>query len=113
MSVIITGIDIPDKCQWECPFCNGEGGECLISNEWTSNETRPDGCPLKSIDGLIEAINDHRVMSFYTKEHAISKIKEYCEMTEQRNLKVGVIEENRKPLRDYLKEVLSEGEDKK
>lgn len=59
MALIITDMDVPANC-YECElnnyhFCNVTGDE--IENDW-QDCTKPDDCPLKSADEMIEEINN-------------------------------------------------------
>lgn len=55
MSVIVTGkVKIPNSCRL-CPMEFGSG-ECNFVTR-TSNNSVADNCPLKSVEGLIDAIN--------------------------------------------------------
>jgi hypothetical protein len=59
MSVVLTDMDIPECCQWECQLCNGDGGACILGvydKKANVKIERPNGCPLKSIDGLLADI---------------------------------------------------------
>lgn len=47
--IAIKGFEIPKKCIWDCPFCNGEGGACELADIKTSNINRPLDCPLKEV----------------------------------------------------------------
>lgn len=42
----ITDMEMPKKCQWDCPFCAGDGGACLVADVETSDTERPKDCPL-------------------------------------------------------------------
>ena len=83
MSVIVKGVDTTDYCTLECDDRVIE--RCPMYDMCDVRNTiktgfKPEGCPLKSADGLIEAIKNHHTMSFFTKEDAIEIIKEYCEV---------------------------------
>ena len=47
--MIIIDIDMPKKCQWDCPFCASDGGACLAADVKTSDVERPSDCPLREI----------------------------------------------------------------
>ena len=77
MSVIVTGMDMPNRCD-DCPFHiyhNHIGGErnyvCVATpsfypmNLANYKGGRKDFCPLKSVEGLIEKI-DNRATNFDT-----------------------------------------------
>lgn len=55
MSVILTGMDMPECCHWECQLCNEDGGACMAGAAY-DKKTDTYGCPLKSIDGLLDDI---------------------------------------------------------
>ncbi len=81
MAVIITNMDLPRGC-FECPLREDhilEGDWCAVSEgcDLIGEKTRPEYCPLKSIDGLAEAIEQFP----FTYGHAsyINRaINEYC-----------------------------------
>ena len=89
MSVIITGMDMPKSCN-SYPDC------CLkrYCSPMSINVVleRPEKCPLKSVDGLIEKIEKSKVHDSsymydwlsYNKGlmDAVEYIKEYCEVSE-------------------------------
>ena len=87
MAVIATGMDMPKSC-WECPLT--EKMSCF-NFDFEDSEKRPKDCPLKSVEGLIEKINNlsdtiRGIRSdgncFFTPEEVIKIIKEYCELEE-------------------------------
>ena len=47
--IAIKGFEMPEKCIWDCPFCNGEGGACELADIKTSDIERPLDCPLIEI----------------------------------------------------------------
>jgi len=88
MSVIVTKAEIPKTCG----SCEASGtGVC---RKWTykdCGQKRADDCPLKSIDGLIEKVEQLKkscANDSYGKcmanaiSHVEKLIKEYCEVTE-------------------------------
>lgn len=99
MSVIITGMDMPDNCL-ECPCLhNGEYGSfekswCNLDSKLRiSDRNCPNGCKMKSVDGMIEKIEkinptDYGCISSYETHNAVRNvkrdimdiIKEYCGM---------------------------------
>lgn len=90
MSVIITGMDIPESCRVcirrrKCPQWNRRS---LWKEEYIVK--RSDSCPLKSIDGLIKLIKEPNYTHHDGKNHwymtppevidiICGIIKEYCE----------------------------------
>lgn len=50
MLIAIFDMDMPKKCTWDCPFCNGEGGWCQLADIKINNVERPKECPLHEID---------------------------------------------------------------
>ena len=85
MSVIVTGIDIPKSCG----ECNASGtGAC---RKWFDVKEiglkRSERCPLKSVDGLIEKLNecvdDKSTGEQVGIDLAIDIIKEYCGMEDE------------------------------
>lgn len=98
MGVIIKNVEMPKNC-CDCACHNGENGECQVtgSRDTWCNEP-PRSCPIKSVDGLIEIIEQAkqykgRSGNPYIDAHdvgldrhfdlgldkAIKIIKEYCE----------------------------------
>ena len=96
MAVIVTGMDMPDDCL-VCPLhteymsnviCRKTGSKIGITCAFYE---RMNDCPLKSVDGLIEKIEDkyeRTWMSDYRGGHidgcleSIKEIKEYCGLEE-------------------------------
>ena len=90
MSIIITGIEMPENC-CGCVCLDGENGECRATGSrdtWCSEPPR--SCPIKSIDGLIEYLMKHSRVIDYSVLSGNSTlgmdlweiekyIKEYCE----------------------------------
>lgn len=98
MSMIVTGMDIPENCD----YCNmnaiqrGAVSVChyciLAKKEIKSEEEKLFDCPLKSVDGLIKRINEraYSETEYGIEEFDASKIvrlddlieiiKEYCGM---------------------------------
>lgn len=86
MSVIVTGIDMPKSCA-EC-----QDQRCKVSDEWDlfdwCDYKRVDGCPLKSIDGLIEEITqlptqeNAEGQDMFQAYDVLRTIREYCEVKE-------------------------------
>lgn len=90
MSVIITGITSDIKCI-DCPMRDLDDNCLAQKYESETWEEMKAGCPLKSIDGLIEKVEQLKkscANDSYGKcmANAISRveklIKEYCEVTE-------------------------------
>jgi hypothetical protein len=87
MSVIVTGMDMPERCI-QCSFHNNSNDYCKIKYEFASLVKGKNDCPLKSIDGLIEKIKEmpNRNPSYshtcdvVDREDLIEIIKEYCEV---------------------------------
>lgn len=87
MSVIVTDMDMPERCH----TCGLKlRGTCprLIKSVSVLQKTRLEDCPLKSIDGLIE-----KITQLPTQENAegqdifqvydvLRTIREYCEVSE-------------------------------
>lgn len=48
--MVIIDMEAPKKCQWDCPFCDEDGGACLVSDIKTSDTERPKDCPLIPIE---------------------------------------------------------------
>lgn len=91
MSVIVTGMDMPECCHWDCELCREDGGACILGTYDEKADTkvvRPKSCPLKSVDGLIEKIqtfNNVVKEDFGTSisvSDCIMLIKEYCGVSE-------------------------------
>lgn len=85
MSVIVTGMDVPKSCG-ECrcttDYYDGSTVCCLGANDIDWNN-RPIDCPLKSVDGLIEKIEQlKKNLVRMTATGAEKLIKEYCEVKE-------------------------------
>ena len=99
MSVIITGMDMPENCA-NCPLTYLDTGDdaywglneyrCVKDNGLIDihDKERLDDCPLKSVDGLIDKIEiEICSRNYYTREtdtrdKIIEIIKEYCGMEE-------------------------------
>lgn len=89
--VIVTGMKMP-KCCSGCPILDSEYGECqhtYVATTWNEEDGRPPNCSLKSVEGLIEKINemDFDFGDYYDhtekiQDMVIKVIKEYCEVTE-------------------------------
>ena len=47
--MIIIDMEMPEKCQWDCPFCASDGGACLVADVKTSDVERPSDCPLREM----------------------------------------------------------------
>lgn len=85
MAVIDTNMDMPSSCT-VCDYSTCEDfmthGYCSKLDDYFVQDDfkniRLEKCPFKSIDGLIEAINNHNTMSFYTKQDAIADVMKYC-----------------------------------
>lgn len=83
MSVIVTGMDMPENCS-DCPI-NDSYGVCNILRE-SPDDGKLDNCPLKSVDGLIDAIKtgtgirckDKLWNVFTSDEDIIEIIRKYC-----------------------------------
>lgn len=95
MSVILTDVDIPKNCS-ECP-CLHHGEYGAFEKSWCNLDSKlrisdrncPNGCKIKSVDGLIEFIKDHSYPVRYDRnsiEQGMTiagvecAIKEYCGM---------------------------------
>ena len=79
MSVIITGMKMP-------PFCGGCEIDDCVNREYETNK-RPDDCPLKSVEELIQQIESYAECKItegqvrYVKLSDVkSLIKKYCGM---------------------------------
>ena len=86
MSIILTTVDHPDAC-YKCPCFDGECSSCNVTNEslCDASDKTSHNCPLKSVDGLIKALNDHfadedgiAVGEYWKHEEVIKVIKAYC-----------------------------------
>lgn len=87
MAVIISGMYEPENCK-NCYLSAGYGceikGQIMTTKEM---ESKPDDCPVKSIDGLIDAIKtadalrckDSAGNIFTLNVYIFEIIKEYCE----------------------------------
>lgn len=94
MSIIVTGMKMPQNCLDYCPmFRHGTDNYtyCVIGKSKPSAIKRSDDCPLKSVDGLIEKITEYRnkinaggdefkVGQLWGIDEVTEIIKEYCEM---------------------------------
>lgn len=93
-AVIVTGMNMPTACKdCEYPNCDYYKAEWCRHGENSINymTARSDGCPLRSIDGLIERIENKKYDKPFGTEEArhndtidmcIDFIKEYCEVKE-------------------------------
>ncbi len=94
MSVIITGMDMPKSCyncEFKTNYKNNDYGsvcECSLDDEHRTINLLahiiPHYCPLKSVEWLIERIEnltpwDEGLVEMY---EVIDAIKEYCEVEE-------------------------------
>lgn len=87
MAVIVTGMYTPENCK-NCYLGCGYGceikGKIMTTKEM---ESKPDDCPVKSMDGLIDAIKTGEALRckdtagniFTLNDHIFDIIKEYCE----------------------------------
>ena len=92
MGVIITGMEIPESCYY-CPLASGgwkkdEGAWCDARGERLSAGSNARDCPLKSVDGLIEQIEEmgghvHDSNYWNGVYDAIEIIKNYCKEEEK------------------------------
>ena len=71
MSVIITGMTMPNNCN-----------DCGIVAEKAKTTCKSNGCPLKSIDGLIEHMKDIPDQGTWRAaiDECIDIVQEYCKM---------------------------------
>ena len=93
MAVIITGMEMPESCG----MCEASGTS--VCRKWSSlkgydvGSKRADGCPLKSVDGLIEEIEmvrekeepyvyDYRYYRNEGLDMALTTLKQYIGDTE-------------------------------
>ncbi len=92
MAVIVAGMYVP-KCCNECYLAAGYGCEIKCQIMTTKEmESKPDDCPVKSMDGLIDAIKTGEALRckdtagniFTLNDHIFDIIKEYCEEWEGR-----------------------------
>ena len=98
MATIVTGMEMPESCS-ECPICHCKGKDdpwnyyCSATmndinvQEW--DLTRYNNCPLKSVEGLIEKIEQAKSNPLNQSPYfdnglikAMEIIKEYCGMEE-------------------------------
>ena len=81
MSVINTWMDMPDNCivcpEREKTFCNAMKGSSIALDM----KNKPNWCPFKSIDGLIEKLISSGFVS--TDDLIVKMIRDYCEMDNQ------------------------------
>ena len=93
MSVIVTGMDMPTACKdCEYPNCDYYKAEWCRHGDNSINymTAKSDDCTLKSIDGLIEKIEQRKSSFLETGNwleagecmNLIHIIKEYCEVKE-------------------------------
>ena len=95
MSVIVTGIEMPKSCV-RCDLCDSGGYRMALKRQTDKNiYERYKGCPLKSVDGLIEKLNKAGAdndKSVFKNLHlsyiqglkdAMKIIKEYCGMEDE------------------------------
>lgn len=81
MPVIITGVTVPGDC-YECNF------RCINIRSRIECKGRPDNCPLKSVEELIEEIDKHRKATKSIDKYdligdCINIIKEYCGLDDE------------------------------
>lgn len=95
MSVIITGMDMPENCM-RCPMDYKTWGDtynCRIKfreisrNKYEDSVERHKDCPLKSVDGLVEELTEYGNCQCDAWDNsiiqgAIEIIEEYCEVEE-------------------------------
>jgi len=85
MSVIVTGMEMPEYC-CDCPCYNSENGQCKITKDYEIIKRAFD-CPLKYVEGLIEQIKEYNefnrgeIDELYMND-IIKIVKEYCGMEE-------------------------------
>lgn len=97
MDVILTESKLPKKCS-ECRFYDGETERkpiCRAVDEYIQrnvNRKKEKYCPLKTVDGMIEAIKEKSLGKWFVgrvdgksedvipTETVIEIIKKYCEM---------------------------------
>jgi len=85
MSVIITGMDMPNTCG----VCEASGtGACHKWHFKESGRKRDDDCPLRSVEGLIEELEEYARRQgdgwdYGIVQSAIDIVKEYCGMEGQ------------------------------
>ena len=88
MSVIVTGIDMPKNCK-ECELTFLDTGDdayfgtncnrCIYDYaEICHDDKRWDDCPLRSVEGLIEKIEERRSKQNCSCSDCIDIIREYC-----------------------------------
>lgn len=95
MSVILTGVDTPKNCDSCDLYVLDRDGfpYCAKTKQFIfKGKIHNKDCPLKSVDGLIEMLNDARYCGGgHYSENALSSgilsaieiIKEYCEMEDK------------------------------
>ena len=95
MAVILTDVKMPDNCR-ECKFVIGKGDyrycpkvvddDCRMRDVSRNFKERHYECPLRSIDGLIDEINQKVSTYNFFSEKAVAQvteiIREYCEEVE-------------------------------
>ena len=89
MAVIITHMQLPDCCNNCC--CRSLTEYCEITGEIMAmrdiQSKRSDACPLKSVDGLIDALTSHKALRckdntgkiFIDQADMADIIRDYCE----------------------------------
>ena len=91
MAVILIDMKIPANCR-ECSFCIGKGdyrycpkvvdNDCRMLDVSRNFKERHNECPLRSVDGLIDEINQKVPTYNFFTEKAIAQvteiIREYC-----------------------------------
>lgn len=83
MAVIDISMDMPKYCE-ECPYCNGENATCDkgVLIPWRAFDIenyRNADCPIKSIDGLANAIEQFPFTYGFASD--IDRvINEYCDL---------------------------------
>ena len=45
----IKGMEMPERCIWDCPLAREDGGACQLADVRTSDKERPKECPLVQI----------------------------------------------------------------
>ena len=65
MSVLVKGMEMPEKCDY-CPFYDDSAyGDCTITHKMVDYATKPDDCPLISIPPHGDLIDRDELLSQY------------------------------------------------
>ena len=85
MAVIVTGMDMPKSCL-ECPLT--EKMSCF-NFDFEDSEKRPKDCPLKSVEGLIESVENAMILMGIPQANRVDvmdRIVAYCGLEESNGI---------------------------